>query len=186
MLYLHYFFGFIFIIQALFLISCRVLGRRTPLSLPLAALILLPASLLPLVGILRSTANHTDVFAYAVPPTFTQLFQIFFPPALLVATALGLLLVWISARNPRWTLTPLRPEFVGLLAIWMTLAPVIFFLVSRWTQQSVFTARYLLFTLPAFVLFLVWIYLLVKAAQEQQVHLPVIGDLAARSAAEQL
>jgi uncharacterized membrane protein len=36
------------------------------------------------------------------------------------------------------------------------------------------------------VLFLVWIYLLVKAAQEQQVRLPVIGDLAARSAAEQL
>ena len=35
-------------------------------------------------------------------------------------------------------------------------------------------------------IFVVWIYLLVKAAQEQQVHLPVIGDLAARSAAEQL
>jgi uncharacterized membrane protein len=32
----------------------------------------------------------------------------------------------------------------------------------------------------------VWIYLLIKAAQEQSVHLPVIGDLAARSAAEQL
>jgi uncharacterized membrane protein len=36
------------------------------------------------------------------------------------------------------------------------------------------------------VIFIVWVYLLVKAAQEQQVHLPVIGDLAARSAAEQL
>jgi uncharacterized membrane protein len=35
-------------------------------------------------------------------------------------------------------------------------------------------------------IFIVWVYLLVKAAQEQQVHLPVIGDLAARSAAEQL
>ena len=35
-------------------------------------------------------------------------------------------------------------------------------------------------------IFVVWIYLLVKAAQEQQVHLPIIGDLAARSAAEQL
>jgi uncharacterized membrane protein len=31
-----------------------------------------------------------------------------------------------------------------------------------------------------------WIYLLVKAAQQQQVRLPVIGDLAARSAHEQL
>ena len=31
-----------------------------------------------------------------------------------------------------------------------------------------------------------WIYLLVKASQEQQVRLPIIGDLAARSTTEQL
>ncbi len=31
-----------------------------------------------------------------------------------------------------------------------------------------------------------WIYLLVKAAQEEQVRLPVIGDLAARSTHEQI
>jgi uncharacterized membrane protein len=36
------------------------------------------------------------------------------------------------------------------------------------------------------VVFFTWVYLLVKSAQEQRVHLPVIGDLAARSAAEQL
>jgi hypothetical protein len=156
-LYFHYFFGFIFVIQALFLISCRIFGRRIALSLPLATVILLPASLLPLVGILRSTARHTDAFAHALPPTFTQLLQMCFPPALLLTTSLGLVLLWISARNPRWKRTPLQPEFIFLLAIWMTLAPVLFFLVSRLTEQSVFAARYLLFTLPAFVLFLVWI-----------------------------
>jgi uncharacterized membrane protein len=31
-----------------------------------------------------------------------------------------------------------------------------------------------------------WIYLLVKAAQQEQVRLPIIGDLAARSTTEQL
>lgn len=35
-------------------------------------------------------------------------------------------------------------------------------------------------------LFICWIYLLVKAANQQQVKLPVIGDLAARSTTEQL
>ena len=35
-------------------------------------------------------------------------------------------------------------------------------------------------------MFCVWIYLLVKAAKEERVHLPIIGDLAARSAAEQM
>lgn len=36
------------------------------------------------------------------------------------------------------------------------------------------------------LLFVCWIYLLVKAAQEQPVRLPIIGDLAARSTMEQM
>jgi uncharacterized membrane protein len=35
-------------------------------------------------------------------------------------------------------------------------------------------------------LFICWIYLLIKAANQEQVKLPVIGDLAARSTTEQL
>ena len=35
-------------------------------------------------------------------------------------------------------------------------------------------------------IFICWIYLLVKAAQQQEVRLPIIGDLAARSTSEQL
>src|SRR3954471_11418221 len=31
-----------------------------------------------------------------------------------------------------------------------------------------------------------WVYVLIKAAQNQQVHLPIVGDLAARSTTEQL
>lgn len=37
-----------------------------------------------------------------------------------------------------------------------------------------------------FAVFGCWLYVLIKAAQNQQVHLPVIGDLAARSTTEQL
>jgi uncharacterized membrane protein len=36
------------------------------------------------------------------------------------------------------------------------------------------------------LLSLCWIFLLIKAAQSEQVHLPILGDLAARSASEQL
>jgi uncharacterized membrane protein len=69
---------------------------------------------------------------------------------------------------------------------------VAFLLVSSvlpaflWLTFHTFGFRSLLVPLLKLVLFLVWVYLLFKAAQEQQVHLPVIGDLAARSAAEQL
>jgi uncharacterized membrane protein len=35
-------------------------------------------------------------------------------------------------------------------------------------------------------LFVCWIYLLIKATQREQVRLPIVGDLAARSTMEQL
>ena len=43
-----------------------------------------------------------------------------------------------------------------------------------------------LLSLMKLTLVLCWIYLLVKAAQQEQVRLPIIGDLAARSTTEQL
>ena len=43
-----------------------------------------------------------------------------------------------------------------------------------------------LFALIKLAVILCWIYLEVKAAQNQQIRLPVLGDLAARSAFEQL
>ena len=161
-LHFHYLFGFIFVIQAVFVAGCRWFGgrtlrRRVGIGLPLAAAILLPASMLPLVGVLRSSASHARSFAHAIPPTFTQLLQSCFPPALLLTIGLGLLLLWISARKLRWQPARMRPEFVLLLATWATLAPVIFFLAARLTDNSVFASRYLLFTLPAAVLFIVWV-----------------------------
>jgi uncharacterized membrane protein len=36
------------------------------------------------------------------------------------------------------------------------------------------------------VLFICWIYLLIKAAHQQDIRLPIVGDLAARSTTEQL
>ena len=49
-----------------------------------------------------------------------------------------------------------------------------------WMIHLGFTALFKL------VVLMCWIYLLVKAAQQQQVRLPLLGDLAARSAAEQM
>jgi uncharacterized membrane protein len=62
-------------------------------------------------------------------------------------------------------------------------------LIVRWAEP------FLMFGLPFHrdlahvfetLLSICWIFLLVKAAQSEQVHLPILGDLAARSASEQL
>jgi len=156
-LHLHYLFGFIFVIQAAYLVFCQLRGRRISLGLPLATAILLPASMLPLLGVLRSSAHQAESFAHAVRPTLLQLLQACFPPAVLLGMGLGLLLLFVSARKPYWRRTPLRPEFAFLIATWMTLGPIVFFAVAHLTQQSVFATRYLLFAFPAFVLLVVWV-----------------------------
>jgi len=46
--------------------------------------------------------------------------------------------------------------------------------------------EHLMLSLLKVVFFVCWIVLLVKASNEQQLHLPIIGDLAARSTSEQL
>jgi hypothetical protein len=156
-LYLHYLFGFIFLVQALYLGFCWWRGRRGPLWLPAAAAVVLPASLLPLVRALRATASQTGDFANAAKPQFLQLLQWYFPPVLLLAAALGGLLLMLSVRNVRWRPARLEAESVFLLSFWLLLAPAAFFLVSRFTDISVFAARYMLFTVPATVLILTWL-----------------------------
>jgi uncharacterized membrane protein len=49
-----------------------------------------------------------------------------------------------------------------------------------------FGAEHALFGLIKLAILICWIYLIVKAAQNQQVRLPILGDLASRSAFEQL
>ena len=74
-------------------------------------------------------------------------------------------------------------QAVYLFVAWLVVSsaiPVLLFAVPEWGVEHVFIAALKL------VLFICWIYLLVKAAQEQQVRLPILGDLAARSTTEQL
>jgi len=70
-----------------------------------------------------------------------------------------------------------------LFVSWLILSSALPTLISGWPGWGLEHVMFLVIRL--FVLFC-WIYLLVKAAQTQQVRLPVLGDLAARSAFEQL
>ena len=61
-----------------------------------------------------------------------------------------------------------------------TAVPALLFPHHGWGIEDAFLG------LSKIAVFICWIYLLIKAAQEQQVRLPVLGDLAARSTTEQL
>jgi len=155
--YFHYLFGFVFVIQAVYLAYCVLTGRKVRLGLPLIAALVLPLSLLPLLSQLRFTAHLSNAFADAAKPTLTQLIQLSLPPALLLGTALGAILLLILQRGFTWRNSPPCPQWIVLGAAWMFLGPIVFFAANRLTGLSVFATRYLLFTLPAVLLAIAWL-----------------------------
>ena len=74
-------------------------------------------------------------------------------------------------------------QSVYLFVTWLIInsaVPALMFGIPGWGMEHT------LFGLLKTVLFFSWIFLLVKATQQEQVKLPVLGDLAARSTSEQL
>lgn len=69
--------------------------------------------------------------------------------------------------------------FVAWLIV-SSAAPVLVFSLQGWGLEHAVLVGI------KFVLFICWIYMLIKAAHEEQVRLPILGDLAARSTLEQL
>ncbi len=73
-------------------------------------------------------------------------------------------------------------QSVYLFVAWLivsTAIPIFQFGIFAWGMERV------LLELVKLSFLICWIYLLIKASQEQQIHLPIIGDLAARSTSEQ-
>jgi uncharacterized membrane protein len=74
-------------------------------------------------------------------------------------------------------------QSVYLFVTWLIVSsaiPVMVLAIPGWGIEHMFLG------LLKTVLFFSWIYLLVKATQQEQVKLPILGDLAARSTTEQL
>lgn len=156
-LHLHYFFGFIFVVQAVYLGARKLSGRPVGLALPAAATIVLPASLIPMLRHLLLTAKEANTFAFPQPPTFLQLLQMCFHPPLLLAMGLGLVLVVLQKRKTNWKRVHLRPESMTLLGTWLMLGPMVFFLAARLTPHAFFATRFQLWAGPAFLLLGAWI-----------------------------
>lgn len=94
-------------------------------------------------------------------------------------------IVFLASQRFR---TNVRVRFNAFQALYLFVAwliissafPILLLGTSGWSMAHALVGALKL------AIFVCWIYLLVKAAQEQQVRLPVIGDLAARSTTEQM
>jgi hypothetical protein len=156
-LYFHYFFGFIFVVQAIYLMARKLSGQPVGLALPVTAAIVLPASLIPLVRHLLLTAKEAITFAFPTPPTLLQLLQMCFHPPLLLILGLGFVLVALQKQKLRWQPVALPRASFTLLGVWLVLGPVVFFLAARLTPHAFFSTRFQLWAGPAFLLLAAWV-----------------------------
>ena len=126
----------------------------------------------------RASAQFTDVLDSISNRTASVLCYI---PIFGVIPAI----VFLASRKFRGNIWVRFDAFQALylFVAWLILSSAVPTLMSGLPGWA---AEHILFGLIKLGVLLCWIYLLVKAAQNQQVRLPILGDLAARSAFEQL
>lgn len=127
----------------------------------------------------RPRAQYTELFANLSDNTACVLCYI---PVFGVIPAI----IFLASQKYR---TNHRVRFDAFQALYLfvawlivhSAAPVFF-----WTSFPGSTIEHIIFGILRGLVFICWIYLLIKAARHEQVKVPIIGDLAARSTTEQL
>jgi hypothetical protein len=149
-IYLHYVFVPIFGMQGLFILYVFFVDRRRNRWVELAGAALLIALLcVPLMRHVLLMVHERAVLSFNEPPHLFDLTE-FLLSSVLVA---GLMIVGYlvpklyPAATPQQLKMPSSTLF--FLMCWWLLAPMLFFVISRFTQTRPFVPRYLLFTLPA-------------------------------------
>jgi hypothetical protein len=161
-LYFHYLFGVVFVVQFIYLIA----ARRVPWVRFVFAGALIFAAATPLMPELAAVAHVSGMWKTAEAPTAVT-FVRFFPVQVLGTALLGFLLYRVV--HPEWMERFALPKADDtiLLTTWLLLGPVLMFAASRTTGRAVFVTRYLIYALPPAFILLAWFLRRVRNEQAQ-------------------
>lgn len=148
-LYLHYFFGFIFVVQFAYLLCRARMGKPAPWKQAALAALLIAASLLPLAGHIRLLFHQADTLSFAPRPSALDLFYLSLPFEAVYGAFLAWVLALVFLAGPAQKPVLIAKEEGLLMVLWLFLGPLVFELVSRHTAHRIFVDRYLLFAFPA-------------------------------------
>jgi uncharacterized membrane protein len=153
--YFHYLFTMIFLVQIIYLVAARRYGRNFLWTRVVAAAVIIAVAALPLAAQFRHMFQRSSLLNSSIPPTFDLLFRIYPLEILTVAAVAGCLFrvlypQWFSRR---WSLPT---DDVVLLMTWMLAGPIIIFVVTRTTGLGLFSMRYLLYAVLPFFILLAW------------------------------
>lgn len=154
-LYLQYFFGFLLAVQFVFALCWKLRGHRIPWPMLSAAPCVWLLALWPLRESIRTLLQFgKGTYTPPIPPTVAQFFLLCFPVGPLLAGTLACVAIALAFPGS-W-----KPRFhwpsgsLPLTSIWLLAAPLVFFLLARFSRYDLFATRYLLFVTPAFFILL--------------------------------
>ncbi len=152
--YFHYLFGMIFIVQFLYLIGAWRAGRRFSIWKLVGTGLLILAAALPLTHQVMTIAGQANLWKTSAPTLGT--FVSFFPLQTLTTALVGLVL--FRFLYPQWlrNLRGIASDDLLLLIAWLLVGPVVVFVVARMTGYAVFNTRYMIYALPPAFILMAW------------------------------
>lgn len=153
--YFHYLFVIIFVVQALYLIAAKRIGRSFSWLRILAVGCTIAIAAIPLASQMLTLAHQAKTWSTPAKTGFLT-FLSFFPLSVLLGAAIGLILFFMLHREWFRSMRALPADDVILLVSWLLLGPLLMFVVQRTASLAVFTTRYLIYALPPCFILLAW------------------------------
>ncbi len=149
-IYLHYFFTFLFVCQALYLLYVFGIERRLTRWLEiLGAGIAVGLLALPLWPHMRLLLHEAHTLPFMGPPNVSQLADFLLPSLVTFGVFAAALLVQFIFPNSLRSPHALQRASLVFLSCWWLLGPLVFFAASTATPMRIFLPRYLAFSIPA-------------------------------------
>lgn len=153
--YLHYLFALAFVVQTIYLLAARRVGRDFVWNRIIGAGALIAAAALPLAMHALKAVDSYQVWGRAKVPELAS-FACFYPLAVALPAALGVFLYLLL--HPKWFGRPAFPALddAVLLLTWLFTGPALLFVVARTSSYMLFATRYMVWALPPFFIVLAW------------------------------
>lgn len=151
--YFHYLFGFVFVVQFVYLLAAWRNGRQVPPLRIALSWLLAGLAALPLLFQFLSIVHQAGSWKTSELPGLLT-FLAFYPVQVLVAAGVGLALFLFLHRDWFSWSPAFAPDDLILLIAWLLLGPICIFAVARIGSYALFSTRYLIYALPPFFLLL--------------------------------
>ena len=153
--YFHYLFVLIFLVQTVYLIAAHSSGRLFSWARILAVAFAIVVAAVPLAKQMLTLVGQADKWTSAVRPT-AGTFLSLFPWQVAITVTIGLFLCFVLHRDWFANVFALSADDLILLVAWVLLGPLVMFVAQRTTSLAVFTTRYLIYVFPPCFILLAW------------------------------